>query len=295
MASRARGASPLLRGGVGGQAALRSGEAQSDARKRSARRAKARTGFSGGHGSPGPPSSHLGRRPASDTEMLDAGLRGPSPCAKTTPVGRGWPARELHSVSAERTPEPPAMGSRASRVDVMSRRARPGSIVGLRGSHGGEVVLARRCMMTEGESAGVSPHGAAHVNGVSNRLIDGPRSARTRKRQCTISPKAREALRGATDRRPVNELPARSCAARSETAHSSGFRKHSACTEKTASSPAEADALQQGIAFARGRDHPDLASRPGKRGASSRQRGSPVSSPRLQIPSTKVSGHHVRT
>jgi hypothetical protein len=113
------------------------------------------------------------------------------------------------------------MGSRASRVNVISGEARPGWISGLRGSHGGEVVLARRCMMTDGESTRVSPHGAARVNGLSTRLIDGLRSALTRKRRCTISPKARRTLRGATDRRPVNESSAMSCAARSETAHSS--------------------------------------------------------------------------
>lgn len=187
------------------------------------------------------------------------------------------------------------MGSRASRVDVIARRARPGSIVGLRGSRGGEVVLAQRCMMTEGESIRVSPSGAARVSGLSTRLIEGRCSA-WRESVIARSHRRRGGLPGA--RRivaPSTSLRRRSCAARSETAHSSGTWTHSACTRVSASSPARSMFPHRASRLARGRDHPDLASRSGKRSASSRLRGSPVSSPRLQIPSTKVSGHHVRT
>lgn len=72
------------------------------------------------------------------TEMLDAGLRGPSPKAETNPLGRGRPARSFILFRQSGALEPPAMGPRASRVDVVSHEARPGWSAGLRGSRGGE-------------------------------------------------------------------------------------------------------------------------------------------------------------
>jgi hypothetical protein len=95
------------------------------------------------------------------------------------------------------------------------------------------------------------------VSRVFNRLIDCAQFGLTRKRRCTISPKARKALRGATDRRPVNEPSAISCAARSETAHSSGpwtaLRVHQrfgelagrgACTQTGHLPPPEAEIIR---------------------------------------------------
>jgi len=142
-------------------------------------------------------------------------------------------------------------------------------------------VLARRCTMTESESARVSPSGAARVDGVSTRLFERLRPF-CAQAQSAISPKAREAPRGATDRRLMNEPPAGELRGTQRIRPFLALLAHSACTRGAASSPAMVDAPRGCAHRARGRDHPVLASRPArpslkkkveKQGASSRRVG----------------------
>jgi hypothetical protein len=124
-------------------------------------------------------------------------------------------------------------------------------------------VLARRCMMTEGESARVSPSGAARVDGVSTRLFERPPSVRrasagrdltegegVSERRDGSSPHERASggeLRGTQRNCPFFALLA-------------ALRVHQGSGELAGEGRPPKGASSR----ARGRDHPVLASRPAR-------------------------------
>jgi len=164
-------------------------------------------------------------------------------------------------------------------------------------------VLARRCMMTEGESARVSPSGAARVDGVSTRLFERPPSVRrasagrdltegegVSERRDGSSPHERASggeLRGTQRNCPFFAL----LAALRVHQGSGELAGEGRRTHRVRPPAPGAETIRC--------SRPALHGPPSNEGRKAERivtsRGSSVTSPRLQISSTKVSGHHVRT